>query len=542
MPVARVQINGRIARIEVPDGTTPEQAQAMAERMVSHRASNPPPKPASFFQGLAEGAAPYASNAVRVLNKFNPVLNIIDTVTGGPSKITAAADRNVNAALARSPYRGSTAGKVAGEMVGSLPTMALPGGLAVQGAASGLLGSRDRSARGLVTNAAIGAAGGYLGGKAVGAVAGAVSPRVAPAVAALRARDVPLTLGQIVGASGGIVGRTIRGAENKLTSVPGVGNAIVNAQRRGTEGFNRAAFNEALAPIGGQSGGVAETGVEHARGAVRDAYARALDGVEVPTDRQFGNQIGSALERGIAPGSYDEDFARIIGDEISPVLTERPGMLTGQGIQDALRMAKGYGRQYGKLATTGASGVPQPAARPVAHAFNDIADSVESLVQRYAPKVMPNLSAANQANRGVSVLRDAVDAAKNTGGVFTPAQLTRAASANAKKFGGTQGTTNQPFYDLTRAGQEVLPNDVPNSGTADRGIMGLVLGGTVGPPAIAASALGSLPYTRAGQAAIQKLLTGRQGDTSRAVAEAIRKLKPAGFLGGTAGLLSLFGS
>ena len=56
----------------------------------------------------------------------------------------------------------------------------------------------------------------------------------------------------------------------------------------------------------------------------------------------------------------------------------------------------------------------------------------------------------------------------NTEGVFTPAQLGMASRQNAKKFGGNYASPSRPFFDLQRAGQQVLPSKIPDSGTAGR--------------------------------------------------------------------------
>ncbi len=493
----------------------------------------PKNRPTSFLQGFAEEVTPYAANAVRVLNKTNPVLSIIDAISGAPRKATDRTEQQITRGLARTGYRGSTAGKIAGSVVGSLPTMAMPGGVAAQGAAAGLLGSRDRSPRALAQNAAMGAVAAKLGDTAIRGVARAISPNVAPVIQRLQSRGIPLTPGQIAGANGGLVGRGVRAAENKMTSVPGMGDAIVNAQQRGIEGFNRAAFNEALSPIGQTVDNVAEPGVEMAKKAVSDAYTRALAGRSINPDQQFADDLVRAVSSGQNAGTYADDFARIMQDELQPALAAQPGAISGENMQNALRIAGGYGRQYGKLATTGANGIPQPSAKPVADAFNDMNAGLEGLIARQDPEMLAAYNAAKEAYRNTGVVRDAVNAAKVGGaGQFTPAQLSQAARANAKKFGGTHGTTNQPFFDLTRDAQDVLPNTIPNSGTADRGMLGMLIGGTVGLPAVVASGIGSIPYTKGGQKAAEWLLTGRQGPTSKAAARALERLsRGSGLLG-----------
>jgi hypothetical protein len=545
MPVARVRMaDGRVARINVPEGTTPEQAVAIANRVAPKRE-----KPTSHIQGFLEGLAPAATNAMRALEYTNPfgvAARALSNITGTnsrllPSQMANQADRQVAQLKARSPYRGSTAGRIAGQVAGTLPTMALPGGPALQGASAAVLGAEDRRPMALAKQALFGAVGGKVGDKVVRGVSQAVSPTVAPVLQRLQQRGIPLTLGQIAGASGGTIGRTIRGIENKLTSAPGAGDAIIDAQQRGFRAFNRAAFNEALAPIAARSPQIAEEGVETSRQAVRNAYTQALDGVRVRPDQEFGDALREAGERGLLSGNYADDFRRIMDTELRPVLAETPGELSGQNVQDALRMTKGYARQYGKLGTEGSQGIPQPAAKPVGQAFDDISLGLESLVNRQAPDVMPAYNAAGEAYRNVGVVRDAVNAAKvGGGGMFTPAQLSQAARANAKKFGGTHGTTDQPFFELTRDAQDVLPSTIPDSGSGGRGAVGLILGGFGGAPALAASAAAAVPYSKPGQKAVEALLTGRQGVRWKEVAKALENLRPFATIGGSIGAPLLF--
>lgn len=162
MPIARVQLaDGRIARIEVPEGTTPEQAAAMAERVVPKQSQ----KPTSFWQGVAEGVAPAAVNAARLVERTNPFANIVRMATG--RSVANAAHATGNTAAARSPYRGSTAGKITGEVIGTLPTAFLPGsgvvGAALQGAAGGAMLSPTDKPMDYLKSGAAGAAGGVVG-------------------------------------------------------------------------------------------------------------------------------------------------------------------------------------------------------------------------------------------------------------------------------------------------------------------------------------------------------------------------------------------
>lgn len=553
MRVARVQMaDGRVARVEVPADTSPEQISAYAESMARQQAPKPAAapakqKPESFWQGVLEEVGRGANNAFGYVEKM-PVVgdplrlagNLAAPFTGNTSLAKAARALFENK-VGQTGYKGSTAGKIVGTVAATLPTGMAPGGVLAQGALGGALATNDPNGRGLVTDALTGAAGGYLGDKAAKLARNVISPTVAPVIQRLKDRGIPLTVGQIAGANGGAIGNAVRGFENKLTSVPGVGDMISSAQRRGKDAFQRAAFDEGLAPIGAKVPRVAEEGIEAAKDEVGKAYSRAFNDVRITPDREFADEFFQAGQLGKTDGPFRDDFERIMMDEVRPVLTDQPGELHGQNIQDALRILKGYGRQYGDLATKGAGGIPQPSARPVGMAFNDLAGSVEGLAARQAPDLMPAYDAANSAYRNVGVLRDAVSAAKNTGGEFTAAQLAQAARANAKKFGGTQGTTKQPFFDLTRDAQEVLPSTIPDSGSAGRGFVGLMMGGVGGVPAVAASGVASLPYTKTGQELAEWLLTGRQGRLSKAAARGIDYLRPGLIGAGGAGAAAIGG-
>jgi hypothetical protein len=95
---------------------------------------------------------------------------------------------------------------------------------------------------------------------------------------------------------------------------------------------------------------------------------------------------------------------------------------------------------------------------------------------------MPALTAADRGYRSNSVLGDAVGTAKNREDqLFTPAQLSNADFNNTVRFGGRNAARagRTPFNGLTRAGNNIIGNTVPDSGTAGRNMLvaGLGLGG-----------------------------------------------------------------
>jgi hypothetical protein len=389
------------------------------------------------------------------------------------------------------------------------------------GAASGATGNPDNPYAALL-GGGIGFAGG-VGGRAAARGTGAAFRGVRnEAVRELSARGIPMTTGQILGNSGR-VGAAIKGIEDRLTGIPIVGD-MVNARRReGFNGFNRAAFNEARQPIGAAPRDMIRApGVEALGQDVSAGYGRALDGVNVTADNPFVTDMTAALRAGTAlpdpmAGRANYTLNTRVGNSFSPT-----GDLSGTNFQQSLRGLRRDARAV--------------RSEPYGHDFGEVTgqaeDALSGLLDRQAPGVVPQYEAANRANSLYETVRAAVDKARNGSrsgetDVFTPSQLSDAASASARRFGNSQGTTRQPFYDLTRAGQDVLPSSVPDSGTAGRLLLSAALpaalGGGVGEGAdllsggdgggltkgLAVGALLAAGGSRRGQQLLQTILLDR---------------------------------
>lgn len=122
-------------------------------------------RPTSFNQGVAEGFTKPVANMARIISRTNPILNALAALGISP---VDGAENVIKAAFARSPKRGSTAGKITGEVLGTLPTAFLPGGTGAlasigQGMAGGALLSNMDDPREVARNVTRGAIGGFLG-------------------------------------------------------------------------------------------------------------------------------------------------------------------------------------------------------------------------------------------------------------------------------------------------------------------------------------------------------------------------------------------
>lgn len=396
-----------------------------------------------------------------------------------------------------------------------------------------------------------GVGGGMMGRQATRALGAAATGVRDPAVQYLAARGVPMSFGQAVSQSGWL-GGLVKKTEDATTGILGPGNMVGARRKESIQGFNHAMFNDANPTNTPSVTALAEPGVEQLQGNVGTAYRTALDGRSIPPDFQFGREIAGARARGLGTPTYGGDFGAILNDEIKPIVAGSPAF-SGRQFQQLDRTLGGYERQYGKISQGTSSVPPAPMAGRVGNAFGDMSDSLDGLVNRQAPDLMPQYNAAKEAYRKSETIRDAVNRARNGSrsgetGLVMPSQLSDAAASNATKFGGTQGTTNQPFYDLTRAGQAVLPSSIGDSGTASRllatkllaggamtagaGGLGYGLGGADGGEAGAGVGIGallaaSLGGSKAAQRALVASVLKRPDSVVRA-GQTVQRLAPYG--------------
>ncbi len=475
-------------------------------------------------------------------------LGTLDNMTEDPERTRAALGE-----LSRRNPGSSLAGSVTGGALAAAGGEFVAGRLGLQGAKAALAGdaafgagygagSADDGNRlmGAVTGAGAGLAGGVVGRKAAAGVGRALTGTRDAATRLLAERGVPMTVGQIA-SRGGLPGKGLKKMEDALMSVPILGAAIQARRAEGTQGFNAAAFREAGAPINAPAGGIAEEGVEAGQAATKDAYRNALSGVQVAADKTFVRDMKRAMAAGqrLHP-EVAEDFGRIVQNEVAGELAS--GRLTGEGYQ-ALRQALRQERAAWK---------GKPRGHQYGQALRQVEGALESLVRRKAPGVVDSLNRADRAYGLGKVVESAVGKGANTGGIFTPAQLGMAARQSGNKYGGTGSTTARPFFDLQRAGQDILPSQVPNSGTADRlmgaGLIPALAGagaagqqaGFIDPSTAGIMVAMGLPFTKAGQATFQRLLVQRP-ELVRSVGQQVLARKGAGGLFGAGAGVSLTG-
>ncbi len=394
-------------------------------------------------------------------------------------------------------------------------------------------GSADDGSR--LAGGAMGGLAGVMGGIAGRTVGRGIAGVTDAGVRRLADAGVRMTPGQL---AGGFAKRV----EDRLSGLPAIGDLIRSQRRRGVEDFNRASFREALEPIT-QTGvaQIGEAGVGQAQQLVGQAYDSALSGQRVTLDPQFVMDMTAARNAaGAIPRVGDE-----VRDTIDTIIPDYfdagpPPSLTGENLQPLLRELRGFRGGYRA----------DPLGNRVAGSVADAEGAVTGMFERQAPDVMPALNSANEAYGNLATIQDAVLAAKNSGGVFMPSQLGTASVAGARRYGGLNAAArgDRALFDLQRAGQDVLPSQIPDSGTAGRmmiipgalGVSGATIGAGASPEerveggaqglgaGLALSAALASPYAARGL--IQQIVARARPAWLQAAGEAIGRYRLPGAL------------
>lgn len=378
-------------------------------------------------------------------------------------------------------------------------------------------------------NAAIGGAATPIAARLGGMVSGVVDP-VRQRLANM---GISMTPGQIAG--GGW--QTL---ENKATSLPLIGDLIKGAQQRGVQSFNKAAYDQVLAPLGQKyTGPVGQEGVEAVQKTIGDAYDNALSNMTFrATDPQFQADIGNLanLAKGLPP-AQQKTFMNVLQTQVF-------GKMTPQGVMDGPTL-KGAQSELSRIAR-GYSGDASFDNRQLGSAVGEIKNAIDNSLPRYnTPDAVQGLSNANSAWANFVRLRGAAGSqgAMNNGGIFSPAQFQSAVRAADKSVGkGASATGNAPMQGFSQDAMGVLGKGYPDSGTAGRlgtaGALGAIFShpGMLLSPWTYAAAAPALAYTPMGQRLAQGLLMSRPA-AAQAVGNAVtNRLAPLapGLLGAAA--------
>lgn len=364
--------------------------------------------------------------------------------------------------------------------------------------------------------AAIGSAVGGAVPAVLGAAARVINPKAAsnPNLALLKDEGVQPTVGQTLG---GWANR----AEEKLQSVPILGDAISAARTRSLTDFNKAAINRATGEVGVDVQSAGQAGVKEAGDAISAAYDSALGKITgVQLDGPFNQNLLQL--RGMAQGltaSMKTKFNNTVNQTLLRKVSPNGSILPDdyKAIDSELgNMAARYGKSQ------------VASEQELGDSVSQLKSLLKDQMMRSNPQVADELSAADAAYASLVRVEGAAKSAKNAEGIFTPGQLNMAiqgADGSVRKRAVSRGTAL--MQDLGNAGQSVLGNKVPNSGTVDRLLYG---GGAVTAglynPLIPASLLGGAAmYTPTAQRLLGAAVTTRPG-FAKPTADALRRASP----------------
>lgn len=535
--------------VEFPDDMTDEQiASAIQQNMPDVQAQQPavqPEAPSGFVRGMMDpinaGAQLLAkitpSRIEESVNRFNnwladrgvPLQRLPE---GGVSQQITEAEKQYQAERAAAGETGVDWSRLAGNILSpanlavaaKIPQAATLGGRVLTGAGTGAyFGAAQPVTQGDFwtekgKQVGMGAAVGGALPLATGAVARVIRPQTSPEVQQLMKAGVTPTPGQIMG------GRT-KIAEEKLMSLPLLGDAIASAKTKNLDQFQRAAYQRALDPIGEKAGPeVGRRGIESVHNALTNAYEKILPKVQFKADQQFAQELNTVKQM---VNTLPKEHARFFEQTLKRELF---GRMTPQGNMSGASL-KAVESRLGEIAKnySGRGGFEGD----IGNAIKEVQSIVRANLERANPQMAGELAKVNAGWANYAILRDAASKQGAKEGIFTPAQLASSVLANAKKGTGALGKARVSegkalMQDLTEAGQKVLSQEYPDSGTFGRMALGL---GTIGagsqlsPAALAGTGLASLAYLPGGRQTIASLMTQRPA-MALPISESVRRLGP----------------
>lgn len=486
---------------------------AMLESPLETGAPSFGPRFAGGLQNIPEGIAQtLAMTAEQLPEAISPIQ------PGTAAGITETFQKRRQGLREQFPGVSGTAGEITGELTSALA--------APQQAARGLLGRMGQGARvgGLFgagqltapTQEAKGQAvltGAGFGAATPVALAGAgrlIRPRTRPEVTRLMEEGVTPTPGQILGPQ-------FKRAEEGLTSVPFVGDAIRSAQRRAVTEFNTAALNRALAPIGQSlpKGSAGREAVETAGRMISQRYDDIFDKLKtVQADDVFANDINKARQL-METASADQvrAFENILKRDVVDRFTDEK--VTGRLFK---RMYSKLGMQIRKFGKS-----QNPDHQTLAEALGEVQGALKQAVSRSSAEASSSLKQADFAFANLVRVEGAAGRIGSKEGVFSPAQLRAAVrSLDPSVRHRTFARGGALMQDLAETGESVLGATVPDSGTPFRSLM------ATGPAGLLSTAVASplAPlYTKSGQDLMAYLLT-RRPEQAGLLAELLQSQAP----------------
>jgi hypothetical protein len=484
-------------------------------------------------RALPEGVVSGVNRATQFVNEL-PIIGPATKAIGMTPATQQQIDQGVTQReRAYVPPEGFDWMRAGGNMVSTAPlAAALPVGAAAlprigYGAATGagigavstpVAENQDQFWQQTAEGAKGGAIGGAIAAPIVGALSRVIQPKTSPQVKTLLSEGVTPTPGQILG---GMAGR----AEEKLTSVPLLGDAITSAKQKSIEELNKAAYARALKPIGGKvPDEVGRTGVASVSDQLSSAYNTLLPKLSFKADGQFAADLSKIQQMAATfPPAEARQFQQALRDRVIGKLTPQ-GLASGETIKaiesELGKMAKGY------------RGDQSFDKRQLGDALGEVQNAIRQTLQRTNPAHADELAKINLGYANYARIRNAGARAGKQEGGFTPAGLAGGVRATDRSVGKGDYARGKAFMqDLSDAGVNVLGSKYPDSGSIGRLLMGA---GTLGSGALnlgipGALGVASLPYLPGGRQLMAALLARRPA-LAEPIANSVSRI-PGGLLG-----------
>lgn len=400
MPIARFQMpDGRIARFEVPEGTTPEQAHALISEQVAQQptqqAQPAPQKSArdqikemvgmptgSFGENVAAGAGKMVYDVARGAGQR--LRDLLPERASNALRLPTQADID-EARRLDAPLADSVGGKV-GQVLGALPVALIPGANTYLGATAIGMGmgalqptsGGESALNNTLIGGAAGTAGKFVGDKAANYLAGRLANAKQVAVsteAQNAARDSALTAGREAGyvvppsqSNPGMVNGMLEGLSGKIRTAQ---DASVRNQKVTNELARKALGIADDVPITKEVLYTIRNDAGQAYEALRGA------GTVIP-DAQFGADLAkvTAKFQGAA-----KDFPELAKNDVADIVASvnKPQFSTDSAI-DALAILRER-----------ASGAYGKGDKTLGAAYRQTSDALENAIER-------NLAASGQGD------------------------------------------------------------------------------------------------------------------------------------------------
>jgi hypothetical protein len=357
--------------------------------------------------------------------------------------------------------------------------------------------------------------GGLLSGATSG-ISRVVSPKAStnPNLNILKENGVTPTIGQTLG---GWANR----AEEKLQSLPIMGDMISSARQGANDDFQKAAFDKALKPIGLElpKGIQGRDAVVFTENALKTQYDDVLNRIgAIKADNSFNDKLSSLqgmVNKMVAPKAEKAKFKTALNDVQQSM--DDNGYITSDAFK---ALESSLGQDARKLGSS--QNIYEGRISP---AVKQLQGELRDLLKRQAGSNADDLAKANQ---GWASFKRAQNAATKLGaddGSFTPAQYQNAVRALDKSKDKAQFARGKALgQDLGDAGKTVLSGKVPDSGTTARAIYGVgALGsGAINPMIPASLIAGAGLYTKPAQSFLNALVSSRP-ELAVQAAQLIRK-------------------